>query len=65
LEGLQYFSYPDQFLATLNSDHNVMIHGSRMMAYQPNPGKKTACWGGNIHRLFPSYVLRMWMSDRR
>jgi hypothetical protein len=33
------------------------------MAYQPNPGQKTACCGGNVHRLFPNYVIRMWMKD--
>jgi hypothetical protein len=60
-KALQYFSCPNQFLATLNSDHNVMVHGGYMMAYQPNPGKRTACCGGNVHRIFPNYTLRMWM----
>lgn len=60
-KALQYFSCPNQFLATLNSDHNVMEHGGRMMAYQPNPGQATACCGGNVHRIFPNYALRMWM----
>jgi hypothetical protein len=60
-KALQYFSCPNQFLATLNSDHNVMVHGGYMMAYQPNPGKRTACCGGNVHRIFPNYALRMWM----
>ena len=31
------------------------------MAYQPNPGQKTACCGGNVHRILPNYVIRMWM----
>jgi hypothetical protein len=60
-KALQYFSCPNQFLATLDSDHNVMEHGGRMMAYQPNPGQKTACCGGNVHRIFPNYAIRMWM----
>jgi hypothetical protein len=60
-KALQYFSCPNQFLATLDSDHNVMEHGGRMMAYQPNPGQHTACCGGNVHRLLPNYVMRMWM----
>jgi hypothetical protein len=59
-KALQYFSCPNQFLATLNSDHNVKEHG-RMMAYQPNPGQRTACCGGNVHRIFPNYAIRMWM----
>jgi uncharacterized protein len=62
-KALQYFSCPNQFLATLNSDHNVSAHGGRMMAFQPNPGQHTACCGGNVHRLFPNYVIRMWMKD--
>ena len=60
-KALQYFSCPNQFLATVNSDHNVMEHGGYMMAYQPNPGRRTACCGGNVHRLYPNYVSRMWM----
>lgn len=60
-KALQYFSCPNQFLATHDSDHNVMEHGGFLMAYQPNPGQRTACCGGNVHRLFPNYVVRMWM----
>ncbi|MGB7169484.1 MAG: beta-L-arabinofuranosidase domain-containing protein [Acidobacteriaceae bacterium] len=60
-KALQYFSCPNQFLATEKSDHNVMAHGGYMMAYQPNPGRRTACCGGNVHRLYPNYVSRMWM----
>jgi hypothetical protein len=62
-KALQYFSCPNQFLATLHSDHNVMEHGGRMMAFQPNPGQRTACCGGNVHRIFPNYTIRMWMKD--
>jgi hypothetical protein len=63
-KALQYFSCPNQFLATLDSDHNWPVfeeHGGRYMAYQPNPGLRTACCGGNVHRIFPNYVIRMWM----
>ena len=60
-KALQYFSCPNQFLATLNSDHNVMEHGGRKMAFQPNPGQATACCGGNVHRILPNYAIRMWM----
>jgi hypothetical protein len=65
-KAVQYFSCPNQFLATLNSDHNdaeFKERGGRMMAYQPNPGQKTACCGGNVHRIFPNYVIRMWMKS--
>ena len=60
-KALQYFSCPNQFLATLDSDHNVMAHGGFLMAFQPNPGKEGACCGGNVHRIFSNYVIRMWM----
>lgn len=65
--ALQYFSCPNQFLATLDSDHNwpkFKEHGGSMMAYQPNPGQRTACCGGNVHRIFPNYVIRMWMQTQ-
>lgn len=62
-KALQYLSSPNQFLATLNSDHGQMRHGGRLMAYQPNPGQFTACCGGNVHRIFPNFVIRMWMQS--
>jgi DUF1680 family protein len=63
-KALQYFSCPNQFLATLDSNHNVEDFGGRLMAYQPNPGQRTACCGGNVHRLMPNYVIRMWMRSQ-
>lgn len=60
-KSLQYFSCPNQFLATLNSDHNYASAGGRQMAYQPNPGQTIACCAGNVHRIFPNYAIRMWM----
>lgn len=65
-KGVQYFSCPNQFLATMNSDHNWPVfpeHGGYFMAYQPNPGHRTACCGGNVHRVMPNYVIRMWMKS--
>jgi uncharacterized protein len=64
-KALQYFSCPNQFLSTLDSDHNVMEHGGRKMSFQPNPGERTACCGGDVHRLYPNYVMRMWMKDTK
>jgi hypothetical protein len=64
---VQYLSCPNQFLATHDSDHNTdldhnpRLHGNQWMAYQPNPGWKTACCGGEVHRIFPNYAIRMWM----
>lgn len=65
-KGLQYFSCPNQVLATMTSNHNfpgLSECGGSGMAYQPNPGERTACCGGNVHRIFPNYALRMWMND--
>ncbi len=59
-KAVQYFSCPNQFLATLTSNHCIEKYGNGWMAYQPNPGEETACCGGNVHRIFPNYVLRMW-----
>ena len=61
-KGLQYFSCPNQVLSTLTSNHNVLKTGNYWMAYQPNPGRATACCGANVHRFFPNYALRMWFS---
>jgi hypothetical protein len=44
----QYFSGPNQVAPT---------------PFQPNPGGRVACCAGNVHRLFPNYVIRMWMKD--
>ncbi|MDE1163376.1 MAG: glycoside hydrolase family 127 protein [Acidobacteriaceae bacterium] len=61
-KGLQYFSCPNQVVASESSNHNKLKHGNYWMAYQPNPGRGTACCGGNVHRLFPNYAMRMWMT---
>lgn len=60
-KGIQYYSSPNQFIATLNSDHNHTKPGSRRMAYQPNPAQYIGCCAGNKHRSFPNYALSMWM----
>jgi len=59
LEALQYFSCPNQFLAKLDSDKR---DGTRrlLMAFS-RTRKEGACCGGNVHRIFSNYVIRMWM----
>jgi hypothetical protein len=59
----QYFSCPNQVLATPTSNHTVLQHGNGWMSYRPNGGHGVACCGGNVHRMFPNYVIRMWMSE--
>jgi DUF1680 family protein len=64
-KAVQYFSCPNQVIATDDSSHVPYIEESRgWMAYRPNPGHETACCGGNVHRFLPNYVIRMWMADR-
>lgn len=60
-KGIQYYSSPNQFLATLDSDHHRSRPGTRRMAYQPNPAQYIGCCAGNKHRCFPNYVLCTWM----
>ena len=65
-EALQYFSAPNQVIATEKSSQVPYIEQSKgWMAYRPNPGENVACCGGNVHRFFPNYVIRMWMTDAR
>jgi uncharacterized protein len=60
-KGLQYFSCPNQVVATRASNHNKYFHGSSWMSYRPNPG--TECCPGEVNRIMPNYVSRMWLSD--
>lgn len=61
-KAMQYFSCPNQFIATGNSDHNRFKHGRTWMAYRPI--HETECCIGNVHRFLPNYVSRMWLKDR-
>ncbi len=60
---MQYFSCPNQFIATGNSNHNAFKYGLTWMQYRPI--HETECCIGNLHRYFPNYVARMWMKDRK
>lgn len=59
---LQYFSNPNQFLACGDSNQNPFFYGSTWQQYRPT--HETECCAGTIHRLFPNYISRMWMTDR-
>ncbi len=54
----QYFSAPNQFIATLNS--NAYGHHPSRMAYVP--GHDVECCTGNVNRFMPYYVEQMWLS---
>ncbi len=59
--SLQYFSSVNQFIATGTSNHNIYKHGSTWMAYRPT--HETECCSGNVNRMLPNLVSRMWMTD--
>ena len=59
--SLQYFSSVNQFVATGTSNHNIYKHGSTWMAYRPT--HETECCSGNVNRMLPNLVGRMWLTD--
>ncbi|MBR1407152.1 MAG: glycoside hydrolase family 127 protein [Bacteroidales bacterium] len=62
-KSMQYFSCPNQVIATGNSDHNRFKYGKTWMAYRPI--HETECCIGNLHRFMPNYVARMWLRDAK
>jgi DUF1680 family protein len=64
-KGVQYFSSPNQVIATADTCAVPLMPTTQgWTSYAPNPGRESACCGGNIHRLFPNYAIRMWMTDQ-
>ena len=62
-KSLQYFSSVNQFIATGTSNHNIYKHGSTWMAYRPT--HETECCSGNVNRMLPNFVSRMWMTGSK
>ena len=60
-KSMQYFSCPNQFICTGTSDHNEFKRGLTWMQYRPV--HQTECCIGNVHRMFPNYISRMWLKD--
>ena len=60
--SLQYFSNVNQFIATSNSDHNPQNYGTTWM--QCRPTHETECCAGNVNRILPNYISRMWLKDK-
>ena len=54
----QYFSAPNQILATMES--NLYGHNPARMAFAP--GHDVECCTGNVNRFMPYYVEQMWLS---
>ncbi|MDE5940791.1 MAG: glycoside hydrolase family 127 protein [Muribaculaceae bacterium] len=61
-KSLQYFSSPNQLIATGTSDNNEFKRGSTWMAYRPV--HETECCAGNVNRIMPAFASRLWMRGR-
>ncbi len=57
--AVQYFSCPNQLVATSTSNHNLMSRGDNRMSFRP--GHPVQCCTGNIQRAMPNYVEHLWM----
>jgi hypothetical protein len=59
----EYFSSPNQVFATQTSSPA----GRQRKGWWPRqayrPGFDTECCSGNVHRMFPNYVSRLWLKD--
>ncbi|MBE6399353.1 MAG: hypothetical protein E7041_04335 [Lentisphaerae bacterium] len=60
--ALQYFSAPNQVLATPFSNSTSFLYGSAPLR-QYRPDHFAACCPGNVHRAMPNFVSRMFMKD--
>ena len=56
--ALQYFSCPNQVVATSTSNHNLFMRGLNWMSYRPD--HEVQCCPGNVHRAMPNFISRMW-----
>ncbi len=60
-KAFQYFSGPNQVLATHNSSVGQAGESARM-SYRP--AHDIQCCSGSVHRIFPGYASRLWLEDR-
>jgi len=60
-KALQYFSCPNQVIATRSSNHNLFLRGFNWMMYRPD--HEVQCCPGNVHRAMPNFASRMWLRD--
>ena len=58
-KALQYFSCPNQVLATPTSNHNRFMRAFNWMSYRPD--HEVQCCPGNVHRAMPNFAARQWM----
>ncbi len=48
----QYFSGPNQVIADVTSNHNLLTGATPLMSYRPFPA--TACCTGDVNRIMPN-----------
>ncbi|MBP2830679.1 glycoside hydrolase family 127 protein [Aquimarina sp. U1-2] len=58
-KALQYLSGPNQVILDSTSNHNKFFKGNTAMMFGPN--QFTECCPGNVNRIMPNYVSRLWM----
>lgn len=61
--ALQYFSNLNQFICRYDSNHNPLGRGTSWSQYRPTHA--TECCAGNVNRLVPNYISRMWLKDSK
>ena len=62
-KAVQYFSSPNQVFASRKTGHPGFGEvGLTRQAYRP--GCDTECCAGNVHRMAPAYIARMWLLDK-
>lgn len=58
----QYYSSANQMIATQTSNNpNTGIKNRNLQAYRPD--FRPECCTGNVQRMLPTYIGRMWLSD--
>lgn len=60
-KALQYFSCPNQVVADSFSNHNLYHRGLPWMSYRPCPNKTAECCPGEVNRIMPNFVSRLWL----
>lgn len=60
--ALQYLSSPNQVIAGPGSNHSFFFRGCATFR-QFRADHSAQCCTGNVHRILPNYLMRMWMQQ--
>ena len=61
--ALQYLSSPNQVIADAGSNHSFFYRGCATFR-QFRSDHSAQCCTGNVHRILPNFLMRMWMLTR-